>query len=223
VGIGAAEATDGVSADQNGLERTSEAPAWRSERDLVAALRAGEEPAFEHLVRQHGGRLLAVATRLTRNTDDARDCVQEAFLSAFRAVDRFEERASLGTWLHRLVTNAALMKLRAKASRPSEPLDDAAQGFDEAGIRSGVAVATDETAHQILEREGTRRLVHAAIDRLPDTLRTVLLLRDIEGYLTDEVASMLEISAGATKTRLHRARAALREQLMPVLEGRAPS
>ena len=85
------------------------------EKQLVAGLRAGDRASYEHLVRTFGGCLLAVGRRLVRNEEDARDCVQEAFLQAFRNIDKFEERASLGSWLHRIVVNAALMKLRARA------------------------------------------------------------------------------------------------------------
>ena len=83
-----------------------------------------DDASYEQLVRTYGGRMLAVARRLVRNEEDARDCVQEAFLQAFRNIEKFEQRASLGSWLHRIVTNAALMKLRARARRPEESIED---------------------------------------------------------------------------------------------------
>src|SRR5690349_12993599 len=93
------------------------------EATLLARLRRGENEAFELLVRVFGGRLLAVARRLVRNEDDARDVVQTAYLSAFRSLDRFEEGCQLSTWLHRIVVNAALMKLRSKRRKPEESID----------------------------------------------------------------------------------------------------
>jgi len=93
-----------------------------SERDLVSRLRRGDEDAFERLVREHGGRLLAVARRFLREEEEARDAVQECFLSAFRALDRFDQASRLSTWLHRIVINACLMRLRTRRRKPEEPI-----------------------------------------------------------------------------------------------------
>ena len=94
------------------------------EASLVAALRAGDERAFETVVRTYGGRLLSVARRFMRNDEDAQDVVQSAYLSAFRALETFEGTAQLSTWLHRIVVNTALMKLRARRRRPEESIED---------------------------------------------------------------------------------------------------
>jgi RNA polymerase sigma-70 factor (ECF subfamily) len=104
-----------------------------AERGLLVALRSGDDRAFERLVIEQGGRLLAVARRLLRNDDDARDCVQEAFLQAFRALPRFEGHSRLSTWLHRIVVNAALMKMRSRRARPEEPIEPLLPGFHEDG------------------------------------------------------------------------------------------
>ena len=94
-----------------------------SESSLLVRLRAGENDAFDEVLRTYGGRLLAVARRLMRNEEDARDCLQDAFLSAFRSIDRFEAKAQIGTWLHRIVVNACLMKLRSQKRKPEELVD----------------------------------------------------------------------------------------------------
>ncbi|HTF32220.1 MAG TPA: sigma-70 family RNA polymerase sigma factor [Myxococcota bacterium] len=91
---------------------------------LLARLRSGESAAFEELVRDHGARLLGVAKRLLRHDEDARDAVQDAFFSAFRGLEKFEGEARLSTWLHRIVVNAALMKLRTRRRKPEAPIDD---------------------------------------------------------------------------------------------------
>lgn len=187
------------------------------ERKLLARLREGEEAAFEELVRTQGGRMLSVAKRMLRNEDDARDAVQDAFLSAFRALDRFEGGSRLGTWLHRIVVNAALMKLRTRRRKPEEPLDPLLPRFLEDGHMERPARAWARRADEALESEETRRLVLDRIGELPETYRTILLLRDVEGLDTEETAEALGITTGAVKTRLHRARLALRELLDPHL------
>ncbi len=186
------------------------------ERELVARLQVGDGASYEQLVRTYGGRMLAVARRLVRNEEDARDCVQEAFLQAFRNIEKFEQRASLGSWLHRIVVNAALMKLRARARRPEESIEDLLPQFDADGQRPEPALAV---SLELLESRETREAVRRSIDQLPDGYRNVLLIRDIEGYDTEETAALLGLTPGAVKTRLHRARTALKTLLEPVMRG----
>lgn len=190
------------------------------EMSLVSALRAGEETAFAELVRGYGGRMLAVAKRLLRDEDEARDVVQEAFLSAFRSIGRFEGSARLSTWLHRIVVNCALMKLRSRQRKPEEPIEELMPRFLEDGHRvDHFAPGWEEPVDVLLQRKEVCFLVRRSIDRLPATYRTVLLCRDIEGLDTAEVAALLGISENAVKVRLHRARQALRELLDPHLRG----
>jgi RNA polymerase sigma-70 factor (ECF subfamily) len=177
---------------------------------LVAALVAGDDDAFETLVRAHGGRMLAVARRFMTNDDDARDAVQDAFLSAFRALERFEGDALLSTWLHRITINACLMKLRTRRRRPEGRIDDWLPGFLEDGRLAGPRESWQRRADAILESQQSRRLVNDAIGRLPDIYRTVLILRDIEGFDTEQTAEALDLTVPAVKTRLHRARQALK-------------
>jgi RNA polymerase sigma-70 factor, ECF subfamily len=176
---------------------------------LVAALRAGEEWAFETMVRVFGGRLLAVARRFVRNEEDARDVVQSTYLNAFRSIDRFQGGAQLGTWLHRIVVNTALMKLRGQRRRPEDSIDDLLPSFQDDGHHVEHFTEWALTAEQLLERAETRQIVRACIAALPESYRTVLLLRDIEELSTQEVATMLQTTPTAVKVRLHRARQAL--------------
>lgn len=183
------------------------------ETKLVAQLRAGEPSAFEQVVRAYGPRLLAITRRFLQHEQDAQDAVQDALLSAFKSLDQFKGTARLGTWLHRIAVNAALMRLRQRRRRNERPIDDLLPRFRDDGhvadTISQWAIADDSAIH---DRE-IRELVRRGIDELPDTYRTVLLLRDIEGQSTEETAETLGISIGAVKTRLHRARQALRSQL----------
>ena len=193
---------------------SSPAPAAGSfETDLVARLKAGDEAACETLVREHGGRLLAVARRYMRSDEDARDAVQEAFIAAFRSINRFEGGSAISTWLHRIAVNCCLMKLRSGRRRPETSLEELLPTFDETGHRVLREESWPESVEAALERRQTRDRVREAIGRLPGKYRTVILLRDIEELSTEEAARALGTTVTAVKVRLHRARQALRELL----------
>jgi RNA polymerase sigma-70 factor (ECF subfamily) len=197
--------------------RAAPEPAARDEeRALLAALRAGSDAAYEALVRREGPRMLAVARRLLGDGEDARDAVQEAFVSAFRSIGSFAGESRLSTWLHRIVVNAALMKLRTRRRKPEQPIDDLLPRFEADGHRRDPGRPWQPAER--LERRETRTRVREAIARLPESYRTVLLLRDIEELDTAEVAELLGVSTGVVKTRLHRARQALRTLLDPHLQ-----
>ena len=190
-----------------------------SEAAFVTRLRAGEPDAFEQLVRNYTPPLLRVARRLLGNDDEARDALQDAFISVFRSIRNFEAGSRLSTWLHRVVVNAALMKLRTRRRHPEEEIEKYLPLFQEDGHQIVPSVEWMESAETALQRKEMRQLVRTAIDRLPDTYRTVLLLRDIEEMNTEETAEILGISTTAAKLRLHRARQALRTQLDPQMRG----
>jgi RNA polymerase sigma-70 factor (ECF subfamily) len=186
-----------------------------AEAQFLARIRAGNEEAGAELVRKFGGRMLAVARRFLRCEADCADAVQDAFLAAFRNLDKFEGNSSLGTWLHRIVVNACLTKLRAQSRSRAVPIDDLLPAFDETGHHAQPVRSWGEETLSQLTREETRIQVRACIDRLPEPYRTVLLLRDLEEFDTDQTAEQLGITVGAVKTRLHRARQALRTLLEP--------
>jgi RNA polymerase sigma-70 factor, ECF subfamily len=179
------------------------------EAALLERLRVGDEAAYEQMVRQFGGRLLAVAQRILRNEEDARDAVQSAYLSAFRGLARFEGGSQLSTWLHRIVVNAALMKLRSRRRRPEESIEPLLPTYLEDGHHTEQFSRHDMPADVLLQREETRALVRACIDELPDRYRSILVMRDVEDVSTPEVAEMLGVTPNAVKIRLHRARQAL--------------
>lgn len=188
------------------------------EPSLVARLRAGEESAFEQLVRSTSGRLLAAARRLLRNEEDARDAVQSAFIRAFQSLGRFREESRLSTWLHRILVNEALMKLRSKKGN-EESIEDLLPSFQEDGHQVRETADWSDLADKALERAETAEMVHRLIAQLPESYRTVLVLRDLEGMSNAEIAEMLGISANLVKVRLHRARQALRTLLERELGG----
>lgn len=179
------------------------------DQTLLTALRAGHEWAFETMVRLYGGRLLAVARRFTRNDEDAQDVLQSAYLSAFRSLNDFEGTCQLSTWLHRIVVNTALMKLRSRRRKPEESIDALLPAFQEDGHHVEQFSEWSTPADQLMERNETRAIVRECIERLPENYRVVLKLRDIEELSTQEVAGMLAMTPTAVKVRLHRARQAL--------------
>jgi RNA polymerase sigma-70 factor (ECF subfamily) len=183
------------------------------EQALLGRLRGGDEAACEELVRTHGGRLLSVARRMLRNDEDARDAVQQAFLSAFRALPGFNRQSRIGTWLHRIVVNAALMKLRTRSRHPEESIEALLPRFQDDGHHVETWSDLTQSVDVMMERRETRQRVRAAIDRLPDSYRTVLLLRDIEELDTATTAELLGLSANAVKIKVHRARQALAQLL----------
>src|SRR5689334_8699909 len=176
---------------------------------LVVRLKAGDDDAFAEVVRTLGGRMLAVARRFMKDDDAARDVVQDAFLSAFRGIHNFDGQAQLSTWLHRIVVNAALMRLRSRQRRPEQSIEPLLPVFQEDGHHVEPVVSWAESGDRLLERLETRTLVRRAIADLPESHRAVLMLRDIDDLNTREAADVLGISENAVKLRLHRARQAL--------------
>jgi RNA polymerase sigma-70 factor (ECF subfamily) len=184
---------------------------------LLARLRAGDDAAYEQLVRVYSPRLLAVARRIVGNDEEARDVIQDAFLNAFRSLRNFHGDARLSTWLHRIVVNSALMKLRTRKRKPEESIEPLLPAFLADGHYAERFSSWGEQADAALSRAETQELVRQRIDELPESFRTVLVLRDIEGLDTEETARVLDTTPNAVKIRLHRARAALRTLLAPHL------
>jgi len=187
------------------------------EAEIVAGMRAGDSRAFEQLIRAHIGPLRSVALRLLQHPDDADDAIQEAFLSAFRNFDSFRGDAKLGTWLHRIVVNAALARLRKRKREDArgEVVDvhELLPRFLANGYPTHFHQPWTQTSEELASRAETREQVRRMIDKLPENYRTVLILRDIEELSTAETARMLELTSGTVKVRLHRARQALRNLL----------
>ena len=188
------------------------------ESELVAGLQAGEEDAFEELVRAQTPALLRTARRFLRSEEDARDAVQDAFVSLFKSISKFESNSQLATWLHRIVINCCLMKLRTWRRHPEEDIERLLPRFRDDGRQAEPSVLWTESGETILQRAELRKIVRYSIDHLPDRYRVVLLLRDIEEVTTEEAARLLDVTPTAVKVRLHRARQALRALLDPYMK-----
>ncbi len=183
------------------------------ELDLVERLKRGEADAFTTLVRDRAGALLRCARKLLGNEEDAREAVQDALLQASRNIDTFHCQCQLSTWLHKIAINAALMKRRARLSRPQVSIEDLLPRFQEDGHHAEIPAPWQEPVEAGMARAELQKLVRDAIDQLPDNYRTILILRELNEMDTEATAQVLSITPNAVKIRLHRARQALRTLL----------
>jgi RNA polymerase sigma-70 factor, ECF subfamily len=178
----------------------------RSDADLLAAHVDGDAEAFGELFRRHRDRLWAVALRTMGNPEDAADGLQDGMVAAYRRAGSFRGDAAVTTWLHRVVVNACLDRLRAMKVRAADALPD---DLDEVGDRGRLATADlTDPAEEAVARE-RRRLVVDALATLPAEQRAALVLVDMEGYSVAEVAVMLDCAEGTVKSRCSRGRARL--------------
>jgi RNA polymerase sigma-70 factor (ECF subfamily) len=207
-----------IAPNTNTLDLDVQSADHLDEAELVARCARSDAAACEQLVRRYSGRMLAVAGRFLPCESDRDDAVQDAFIAALRSIGSFHADAQLSTWLHRITVNSCLMKLRSRSRRPEMSIEDQLPSFDERGQHEQSVVEWRDQTFDAVAAAETRRLVRDAINRLPEPYRTVLLLRDIEEMATDQTARMLNISTAAVKTRLHRARQALRTLLAPHME-----
>lgn len=173
----------------------------------------------ETLARNNAGWMLTLAERLLRDRALAEDVVQDALIRAIKGSAGFEHRSSVKTWLRRITVNTALTKLRQQKRLAEQPIDDHLPEFDRVDCRIEAPWSHLASVDDITQSDQLRQYVYSAIGELPDAYRVVLQLRDIEGYDTAEVAELLALSTTNVKVRLHRARAALKKLLEPVLRG----
>lgn len=165
---------------------------------LIERARKGDSRAFERLYRDHVGRVHGLCLRMTRSPDLAADCVQDAFIKAWKALPKFEARASFSTWLHRIAVNTVLEKRRGPA-KAEVPVEDPTEYESETSVVLDTPVEEEE--------------LEAAIASLPQGARDALVLCGVYGYEHSEAATMLGIAVGTCKAQLHRARGLLKDRL----------
>jgi RNA polymerase sigma-70 factor (ECF subfamily) len=179
-----------------------------ADAELVDKARAGDHQAFRVLVERYQGRVYGMALRVLRNEDAARDAVQDGFLKAYGALDRFEGRSSFYTWLYRIVMNQCLdRRRRDRSDREVEWNDEVATGLEQGGAMA--ATAPDVAA----ERGELREVLGRAIADLPEDARRTIQLREIDGLSYKEIAAALGVPKGTVMSRLHYARRRLQEAL----------
>jgi RNA polymerase sigma-70 factor (ECF subfamily) len=189
---------------------------FADEKELILQARNGDKSAMARIVRDNERLVYNAALKLLANTDEAECVLQETFLKVFQALPTFEGKSSLSTWIYRIATNFALMKLRSRRKQGSE-LDDAEREVSQIALQA-FNQSVGDNPHRIVENNELRMAMDEAIQHLPDKFRSVFILKDIEGYSLKEIAEMLELTLAAVKSNLHRARLALRNRLAEYVE-----
>ena len=179
-----------------------------SDGEVVERVKAGDTALFEVLMRRYNQRVYRVARSILGNDTEAEDVMQEAYVRAFAHLDQFANRASFPTWLTKIAVYEALG--RARRSSRHDPIDEGS----ELSLREAAAPSSsDRDPEQRMFDHEMKTLLEAAIDSLPGDYRAVFVLREVEGLTTAETAECLGVSEDVVKTRLHRARALLRDEL----------
>ncbi|MBR2572686.1 MAG: sigma-70 family RNA polymerase sigma factor [Clostridia bacterium] len=190
----------------------------RDEMTLIRDAAKGDASAFERLMREHEGRMYAVALRMCGNREDAQDCLQEAMLRIFRALGSFKGQSTFSTWVYRVTMNACLDELRRRKVRTASSLDVL--------LDNGWApTSEDDTPEKYSIAADQRRYLQKAIASLPEDMRAAIVLRDVQGFSYDEIARVLDANVGTIKSRISRGREKLREILLkqPELFDRYPA
>ncbi len=189
-----------------------------TDKALVRAAQEGDQASFRELVTRYEGKVYRLALKMVRDPQDAEDVLQETFISVYRHLDTFRGDSAFATWIFRIATNASLMKLRS--AKPTVSLDEPSDAEEEVFPRE-LADWSGAPDEMLLNGE-IRAQMDAALTQLPETLRAVFVLRDVQGLSIEETARVLDISIPNVKTRLHRARFALREKLACYFAERRP-
>ena len=188
----------------------------KDESALVTEAKAGSYAAFEELVNRYEKKIYRLGMNLTGSPEDAEDVLQETFLKAFEHLPEFRADARFYTWIVRIAVNEALMKLRKRRASKEVPVEDSED--DEGAVTVREFADWKPNPEQQLARAELENILQNAIRALPPSFRTVFYLRDVEDLSTEETAELLNLSVGAVKARLFRARLRLREDLSKVFK-----
>ncbi len=190
------------------------------DESFLDALKRGEAGAYEQLVREMGGRVLAVAKRLLNDANEAEEVVADTFATVYRKIGQFEGGARLSTWIHRITVNTALLRMRSRRSRREVFAEDLKSASGDPSSAFELMAGSSDTADGLTLDSELKTLLHRAIEKLPQKHRIVLELRDIQQRSPEETAATLGITRNAVKIRLHRARRALKGVLESKLGSR---
>lgn len=182
---------------------------------LIRQATKGDAYAFEQLMRRHESRMYAVAVRMCGNREDAQDCVQDAMLRVYRALDRFKGQSSFSTWVYRITMNTCLDELRRRKVRASTSLDTL--------LESGWSPSDEtDTPERHALRSEQRTALAKAIAELPEDMRSAIVLRELQGLSYEEISEVLTVNVGTIKSRISRGREKLRQLItgQPELFGR---
>jgi RNA polymerase sigma-70 factor (ECF subfamily) len=186
-----------------------------TDQQLVARVKRGEKNAFDLLVLKYQSRVVNLVSRFVRNPTDAMDVTQEAFLKAYRALPNFRGDSAFYTWLYRIAVNTAKNFLAVQARRPAEG-DQGTQDIEQ--NEGDNALTEQDTPEHLLLTDEIQATVIAAIEALPEDLKTAITLREVEGLSYEEIAAVMECPIGTVRSRIFRAREAIDRQLKPLLD-----
>jgi RNA polymerase sigma-70 factor (ECF subfamily) len=197
-------------------EKTEE---WDSDSNLVARALDGDLPSFERLVARYQNKVMGYAARMLSDRDEAEDVAQEVFIKAFRSLESFRGESSFSTWIYRIATNLCIDRLRAKKRRPQSAysLDEPFDKDEDKGGRELPDLSTEPT--RSIEREELRAKVREVMAEMPEKMRAVLIMCDMQGMPYEDIAKVLDVPIGTVKSRLFHARADLGRRLRPYISG----
>lgn len=182
----------------------------KSDLELIGEFRTGNQGSFEELLSRYSNKVFSLASRLTRNSEDAEEVLQDVFVTVHRKITSFEGKSSFSSWLYRVTVNAAFMKLRKRRQDQSISLEDLVEQPHAASVLKSPEndyVDAQSMRNQMLEA------LEVAIRKLPDDYRPVFILRDVDGLTSREVGRILDLTVPAVKSRLHRSRLMLRRRM----------
>ena len=182
----------------------------KTDVELVEEFRGGNQASFEELIQRYAVKAFSLASRLTKNQEDAEEVLQDVFVTVYRKIDGFQGKASFSSWLYRITVNAAFMKLRKRKQDNSIAIEDMPPQLQKS---LGVPRNLHQEADAITMRHQVTSALEEAISKLPDDYRPVFILRDIDGLTSREVSKILKLTVPAVKSRLHRSRLMLRRKL----------
>lgn len=182
----------------------------KTDVELVEEFRNGNQASFEELIQRYAAKAFSLASRLTKNQEDAEEVLQDVFVTVYRKIEGFEGKSSFSSWLYRITVNASFMKLRKRKQDRSVAIEDLPPQMQKAlGVPRNLHQETDA----LTMRHQVTTVLEEAISKLPDEYRPVFILRDVDGLTSREVSKILDLTVPAVKSRLHRSRMMLRRRL----------
>ncbi len=188
----------------------------RTDTELVKGIALRDESAFEEIVARYGSKVLNLALRITRNQEDAEEILQDVFITVFTKVNSFEHKSQFSSWLYRVTMNSSFMKIRSRNRRRAVYLEE----IEASTKQNWVGNRTEMFDIDFMSsRHELREAIETAIKDLPEDYRAIFILRDIDGLSNEAVGKVLHLSVPAVKSRLHRSRLLMRQQLKKHYEG----
>jgi len=191
---------------------------WKEDEDLLSRLRGGAPGAVEDLLRQYQGKIFNLAMSILKNESDAEEAAQDVFMTVIRKVDTFKGNSAFYSWMYRICVNTCLMRLRGKRRNDTVAIEDFMPVFTEEGMHASPMDDWSKEVERKALNEELGKMIRKFTEELSEKYRVVFVLSDIEGLSNEETAKILGMTVPAVKSRLHRARLYLREQLSRYLQ-----